>query len=382
MDKIKPVKVGLIGSGCISETYLQNMTTLFSALDVVGCSDLIEERSRRRAEQFGIRQMTNEQILNDPEIEIVVNTTYPASHYLINKQALLAGKNVYCEKMMAVELSEADELMALARRKNLRIGMAPDTFLGASLQTARKLVDDGYIGEPLNAVAMVVRGYHLDTPLQPNFAFVFEPGGGIPFDMGGYYLNALVSILGSVKRCGGFVKQREPKKPFTNPRNPRYGQTYDMNTPSMLVGSMEFECGCLGSLTCISDGFGETPRLEIYGTQGTLILADPNNYGLPIYLIRNSTNGPTAPFQIPLTHGYTDSHRGLGVADMAWAIRHDRPHRASGEMGYHVFELVHGIWNSSQSGILYQMQSHCERPAALPAGFVGSPSLWEGALDN
>lgn len=383
MAKIPPIKVGLIGSGAISRIYLKNMTQTFSILDVVGCSDLIPERSRARSEEFGIRQLTNEEILNDPEIQIVVNTTYPLSHYEVSKAALLAGKNVHCEKMMAVTMDEARELVSIANEKGLRIGMAPDTFLGAGLQTARKLIDSGLIGEPLNAAAMVIRGYHMTGETESGrLPFVMSPGGGIPFDMGGYYLHALIHLLGGIKRVTGFSKTRNANNIYKNPRHPRYRESFNYDTPNMLVGALEFEQGCYGTLTAISEGFGETPRLEIYGTEGTLICNDPNVYGGPIYLIRN--NGAwkqLQPYEMPLTHGYADDSRGIGVADMAWGIRNNRPHRCSAELGLHAFEVVNGIIESCSTGKVYEMTTRCERPAALPSGYVSGTAA-EACLDT
>ena len=180
MARVAPVKVGLVGSGAISKSYLSSMINNFSILDVVGCSDIIPERSKNRAEEFGIEQLTNEEIFNNPEIEIVVNTTYPLSHYEVSKAALLAGKHVHSEKMMAVTLDEGRELLSIAKEKGLRIGMAPDTFLGGGLQTARKLIDAGFIGEPLTARAKVIRGYHMRGKLKPTACPYYVPGGGIP----------------------------------------------------------------------------------------------------------------------------------------------------------------------------------------------------------
>ena len=222
--KPTPLKVGLIGSGAISGTYLKNMINRFEILDVVGCSDIIPERSAKRAEEFGIKDMTNEQILNDPEIKIVVNTTYPTAHYEISKAALLAGKHVYAEKMMAVTLDEGKELVKLAKEKNLRVSMAPDTFLGGGYQTARKLIDAGMIGEPFMAQAMIVRGYHHDTGAWTGISFVMQPGGGIPFDMGGYYLHALISLLGPVDRATGFAKYNRKNRIRKNTKHPEFGE--------------------------------------------------------------------------------------------------------------------------------------------------------------
>ena len=371
--KRKPIKVGLIGAGAISGTYLRNMTSRFAILDVVGCSDIIPERSKARAEEFGIRDMTNEQILNDPEIQIVVNTTYPLAHYEINKAALLAGKNVHCEKMIAVSLDEGKELIKLAKEKNLRIGMAPDTFLGGAYQTARKLLDAGMIGEPYMAQAMVVRGYHHDTGAGEELGFVMQPGGGIPFDMSGYYLHALVHLLGPIERATGFAQNRHPKRTRKNTKNPNFGEEFETNTINAITGSLEFKNGVLGNLTVVSEGFGETPRLEIYGTEGTLICPDPNTFGGPVLLRRRGNNdwGEREFFPMPLTHGFNDQcFRGIGVADMAWGIVNNRPGRCE-DIGFHVFEVIHGIWEGTKTGKIHVMESTCAQPAPLATGYLG-----------
>ncbi len=363
----KKAKVALIGSGAISRTYLENMTGVFSILDVVGCSDIIAERSAARAEQFGIRQMTNEEIFADPEIEIVVNTTYPTSHYDVTKQALEAGKHVQCEKMMAVTLEEAKELMALAKSKGLRFGMAPDTYLGGGLQTARKLIDDGFIGEPLHAHAMVMRGYHPRGETAGRLPMFMLPGGGIPFDMGGYYLHAMIHLLGPIAKATGFCRSRRPVRTFENPRHPNYGEEFSYETCNMMTASLLFHCGANGSLTAVSEHFGETPRLEIYGTRGILICNDPNNFTGDIRL---KLEGNEDFRSMPITHGYNGSHRGIGAADMAWAIRRGRRHRTDAAIGYHAFELVHGVWASAETGSIYTMQSKPDQPEALRPGFV------------
>ncbi|MCL2814075.1 MAG: Gfo/Idh/MocA family oxidoreductase [Oscillospiraceae bacterium] len=368
--EIKPVKVGLIGSGQISGTYLNNMINRFKILEVVGCSDIIPERSKARAAEFNIRDMTNEQILSDPEIQIVVNTTYPTSHYEVNKAALLAGKNVHCEKMIAVELDEGKELVALAKQKNLRIGMAPDTFMGAGFQTARKLLDAGLIGEPFMAQAMVVRGYHQDRWEGPMYGFTRQPGGGIPFDMGGYYMHALISLLGPVARAAGFAKCRNPERTVKNIKHEKYGEKFTIDTINLLTGALEFENGVIGNLTLASEGFGETPRIEIYGTEGTLICPDPNTFGGPVYLKRSSASEFVS---MPLTHGYASGCcRGIGAADMAWAITNGRAHRAHGDMGLHAFEIIHGVWQCSKDGKVHIMESACQKPAPFASGYVES----------
>jgi len=375
--KIKPIKVGLVGSGQISHTYLNNMINRFQILDVVGCSDIITERAADRAKEFGIRHMTNEEIFNDPEIQIVVNTTYPTSHYEINKAALLAGKHVYCEKMIAVTLDEGKELLSISGDKNLRIGMAPDTFLGAGFQTCRKLVDVGMIGEPFMAQALIVRGYHQERWGAPMYEFTRQPGGGIPFDMGGYYLHALINLLGPIARAAGFAQSRNPDRIFQNTNNPLYGEKCTIDTINALAGSLEFANGVLGTIALVSEGFGETPRIEIYGKEGTLLCPNPNEFGGPVYLKRSGENEFV---QMPLTHGFAEGCcRGLGVADMAWGIVNNRAHRAHGEMGYHVFEVIHGIWECARTNKTHMMESTCRQPAPIPSGYV-EPGMDEYSL--
>jgi len=376
--KPKPIKVALIGSGAISHTYLKNMINRFSILEVVGCSDIIPERSKKRAEEFNIRDMTNEEILNDPEIQIIVNTTYPTAHYEINKAALLAGKNVHCEKMIAVTLDEGKELINLAKEKNLRIGMAPDTFLGGGHQTARKLIDAGMIGEPYMAQAMVVRGYNAERGGGSGLGFTHQPGGGIPFDMGGYYLHSLINLVGPIARATGFAKCHRQERVKINPRSQIFGEKFKIESINMLAGSLEFANGVYGNIMFVSEGFGETPRVEIYGTDGVLICPDPNGFGGQVLLKRNNQNGWGAEFMpMPLTHGFSDGCcRGIGVADMAWGILNNRPHRAHGDMGFHVFEVIHGIWAGSETGKIHVMESTCNQPAPLAAGYV------EGGLDE
>jgi len=362
---IKPVKVGLIGSGAISGTYLRNMTARFEILEVVGCSDIIPERSKRRAEEFGVRDMTNEQILSDPEIEIVVNTTFPLAHYEVTKAALLAGKHVVSEKMIAVTLEEGKELVRIAAERGLRLGAAPDTFLGASHQTGRKLLEAGLIGEPCMVQAMVVRGYHPDRGGWAGTSFVALPGGGLPFDMGGYYLHAILDLLGPVANCTGFAQSRRPTRIFANPKNPKFGEETHIDTINQLVGALDFDNGVLGNISFSGDGYEENTRIEVYGTEGTLILPDPNNFGGDVYLKRI---GKRDAYLMPPTHGYGEGCcRGLGVADMAWALRNGRPHRAHGDMAFHAFEIIHAI---RDSGTVHKMQSTFEQPAAIQPGGI------------
>jgi predicted dehydrogenase len=215
------------------------------------------------------------------------------------------------------------------------------------------------------AQAMVVRGYHPDQSAWPGASFVSLPGGGLPFDMGGYYLHALLDFLGPVANCTGFAQTRRGTRKFANPKNPKFGEETVIDTINQLVGSLEFENGVLGSISFSADGYAEHPRIEIYGTEGILIVPDPNNFGGDVYLKRI---GKHDRYLMPPTHGYGEGCcRGVGVADMAWAIRNNRPHRVHGDMGYHAFEIIHSVWNS---GTIHKMQSTFTQPAALLPGGI------------
>lgn len=367
--------VGVIGCGRISHTYLTNITEKFSILRLVGVADLLPERSEAKAAQFGVRKMTNEEIYASDEVDIVVNLTYPMSHYEVTKAALEAGKHVYCEKMMAVTMAEADELMALAAAKGLSFVIAPDTFLGGGLQTCRKLVDAGMIGEPRSALAMIMRGTELLDIVPENNRMVLLPGGGIPFDMGGYYLAALINMLGGIRRVGGFAQKIG--KPFVNVNNPSFGKLVEIDTPNLMAGVLEFQSGCVGNLIVHSEGFALPQRLEVHGTEGVLVCPDPNTFGGPVQLYRKSTT-LKEPLEIPLTHGFTEGcNRGLGLADLAWALEKGRAPRL--QLGYHCFEAIHGIWQSGETGELHTMRSAVSRPAPLPSGYV-DPAAREAAL--
>jgi len=395
---MKPVKVALIGSGNISYTYLNTLTRGdFAIIEMVGCADRIPERSKRRAETFGIRQMTNEEILSDPEIEIVLNTTGPLDHHQVTKSILEAGKHAYSEKALDTSFKNGKILFDLAAQKGLRLGSAPDCYMGSAYQTARKLIDDGWIGTPLFAHAFCYRGYNThhrgDNP--ENFG---PSGTTMHYDMSGYYINVLVNLFGAATRVSGFARPFEGRK-FTNPRNPKYGQLEEVGTGSTLsMGVLEFENGCYASLTMCADGEGrEVPRVEIYGTEGHLSLPDPNcfgGWGNDIYLTRMGNER----MKIPFSHGFSDtdpsippigdsqwepcynSWRGLAIVDMAWAIRRNRPHRSSAELALHAVEIANAIDISSAENVTYIMTTKPERPAPLASGLMGAAA--EASIDS
>lgn len=373
MKRFRPMKTALIGCGMISHVYLENCCKRFNILEVVGCSDIKPERSAARAEEFGIRQMTNEEIYNDSEIELIINTTYQASHYIVAKEALMAGKHVYNEKMLAVTFEEAEELVQIAEKKGLYLGCAPDTFLGAGLQTARVILDSGIIGTPVAANAILVRGYHHERfRTDPERRFVFCPGGGIIFDVGCYYLTALVNLLGPIRRVCGFSQTRDANsRVYMHPHNPEYGGIMKIESPNNTAGVLEFHNGVICPILTSSESINVTNSFIIYGTEGKLTLNDPNCFAGQILLQTKASEEK----EIPLTHAYTDNSRGLGAADLAYAVRNNRKPRAGYEVALHTLEAALGIVESGETGLIYNMKTTCERAEPLMPGYTEYPEM-------
>jgi len=363
---MQKVKVAIVGCGSISDIYMTNIKSgKFQVLDLVACSDLMVDRMKASADKFGIKAMTLEEICADPEIDMVINLTTPAAHYPIIKQALLAGKHVFSEKMIAVDLWQGKELVQIANEKGLHLGVAPDTFLGASVQTAKYIVDAGLIGKPLSCRASISRNYAIYGEF---LTHLYKKGAGIGFDMGGYYLTALAAILGPASDICAFTAINEPHRTNTRVGAPQYGQEYDIEVPNVMAASIRYANGVLGTLHMNSDCLlDETYGLEIYGTDGILYMGNPNEFGEKVYI--RKTLGEKIEF--PLTHGYAVNSRGLGAAEMAWSILAGRNHRASKEMAYHVFEMMHGVMLSAEKGEVYHMESTFDTPKPLPAGYMG-----------
>ena len=366
---MQPVKIGIIGCGAISGVYFEAGKT-FEILDIVACADLIPERAKAKAEQYQIpRACTPEELLADPEIEIVVNLTVPRAHFEVSLAALEAGKSVYSEKPLAVTREEGQRLLAAARERGLLLGCAPDTFMGGGLQTCRKLIDDGWIGEPVAAAAFMMSHGH--ESWHPDPEFYYQIGGGPMFDMGPYYLTALIHLIGPVRRVTGSARITFPERTITS--QPKFGKKIQVETPTHVTGVMDFANGAVGTIITTFDVWAaQLPWIEIYGTEGSLSVPDPNSFGGPVAVRRAGADAWTP---MPLTHGYTRQSRGLGVADMAYALRSGRRHRANGEMAYHVLEIMQAFLDASFESRHIELASTCERPAPLPMG------LREGQLD-
>lgn len=361
---MKKTKIGLIGCGNISGIYCQ-AGAKFQDIEVVACADIDVDRAKAKAAEFQIpKGVSVKELLKDEEIKIVVNLTVPAAHAEVAMAVLRSGKSVYNEKPLATTLRDAQRMLKFAAEKNLRVGCAPDTFLGGGLQTCRKLIDDGWIGQPVAASGFMqhrgVEGWH------PNPDFFYKPGGGPMFDLGPYYLTALTSILGPVKRVSGSARASFPERTVTIGQ--RYGEKIMVEIPTHIAGVLDFESGVIGTLTTSFDVWSHRlPFIEIYGSEGTLSLPDPNTFGGPI-LIRRGANKEWS--EVPFAFGYVENSRGLGVADMAAAIRAKRPHRANSEMAYHVLEIMHGIHEASDQGRHVRLKSSMKRPTPLPMGLL------------
>jgi len=357
----EPVGIGIIGAGNISSIYLQNCTTRFPNLRVAGIADLIMDRARSQAERHGIDALTVDALLAHPEIEIVVNLTIPAAHGDVALAVVEAGKSVYNEKPLTATREQGRELLERAKERGVLVGGAPDTFLGGGLQTARKLLDDGVIGTPVAATGMMLVSGH--ERWHPNPDFYYQPGGGPLFDMGPYYLAALLSLLGPVTRVSGTASASFPTRTIGS--GPRQGETIPVDTPTHIIAALDFASGPRASLTTSFD-VRETDHstLVLYGSEGTLRLPDPNTFGGPIELLRKD-GAEWEP--IDLIYGNTENCRGLGVSDMARALRDGTPHRASGGMAYHIVDVMHAALESNEQGRHIAIDSTIEIPAPLDA---------------
>lgn len=360
MSETKPVAVGVIGCGNISGAYMRMLKTL-PIVQVVACADLRMEAAQAMAEQYSVpRVLSVEALLADPSIEIILNLTIPQAHGEIALAALAAGKSVYNEKPLALTRDEGRQMLALAAEKGLRVGGAPDTFLGGGLQTCRELIDAGAIGAPVAATAfMMSRGHE---HWHPNPVFYYQKGGGPMFDMGPYYLTALVSLLGPVQRVSGATRITRSQRTITS--QPRYGEVINVEVPTHVAGLLDFAAGPIGVIITTFDVQASTlPWIEIYGTAGTLAAPDPNTFGGPVRL---RLAGDNEWKEVPVTRPYTENSRGLGLADMAEGLRTGRAHRASGELAYHVLDIMHAIHDASAESRHVLLESTCARPDAMP----------------
>jgi predicted dehydrogenase len=355
-------RVGLVGCGVISSTYATTLTEL-DFVDLVVCADLDAERSAKLAENHGIPETGSlDDVLARDDLDIVLNLTPPLAHAEVTGAAIASGTSVFSEKPLAITLAEGRVLHAAAAAVDVRFGCAPDTFLGVGLQTCRDAIDRGDIGEPIGANAFMLspgpERWH------PSPSIFYARGAGPLFDMGPYYLTALIHLLGPVARVTAAARRHRPERPILS--EPQRGELIPVEVPTHVATLLEFESGPIATLVTSFDVAASRYRhIEIYGTDATLSVPDPNTFGGPVKLRRV---GDTEWNEVPLREATIPQRRGIGLADMAWAVRTGRPHRASSELALHVLDVMDRTVAAAEAGVRIDLETSCERPAPMPAG--------------
>ena len=376
----RKVSTAVVGCGMISNIYLKNLKNLFSIIDLAAVGSRSRAAAEEKARTYGIdRVMTVDEIAASGDIELVVNLTPAFSHYDVIKKMLLAGKHVWTEKTMTVTVDQARELVELADKKGLYLGVAPDTVLGAGLQTARRAIDTDMIGTVTSGVAVINRDQALNSEY---FAFLRGDGGSLPYDVGVYYIGALLSLLGPVKAIRAFgapAPVHEPEFLYAN------GDRVPWRIPgsNVLSACLEFACGALVSVLFDGNTVNASQHeLTLFGTRGVLKVGDPNAFNGPVTLLYADQPACVLPF----THGYDGAntleptafdhygHRGVGVAEMAYAIRAGRPNRCCKEYGLHCLEVLAGMEQSAATGKTVEPVSRFEMKPLAPgyySAFMG-----------
>ncbi|MBB4121921.1 Gfo/Idh/MocA family protein [Martelella radicis] len=361
------VGIGIIGCGNISGAYLKAMAG-FDILDIRGIADLNQAAAEAKAAEFNVPVSTIDALMADPKVEIILNLTIPRAHVEVGLKALGAGKHTYSEKPLGINFAEGKKLAEAAEKAGLRIGAAPDTFLGGGHQTSRAIVDSGALGIAVGGTASFMRPGH--ESWHPNPDFYYDIGGGPMLDMGPYYITDLVNLFGPVKSVAGFATMLRRERTITS--EPRRGETIAVEVPTHIAGVLSFENGAVVQVTMSFDVAGHRHLpIEIYGTEGTLLVPDPNFFKGPISLLKKGGEFEDYPVDQPYAD---DNYRSIGLADMAYAIRNDRPHRANGDLALHVLEVMEAFGVAAETGKTVAISTTVERPAPL------SDSLVNGVL--
>ena len=361
--------VGIIGCGNISAAYME-LTPLFKGVEIRACADINQEAAQSRANQFGIRAHSVDDLLAADDIEIIINLTIPAAHADISKAILMAGKHVYSEKPLVLSVADGLALKALAAQKGLKLGCAPDTFLGGAHQLARAEVDSGAIGIVTSGTCHVMS--HGMESWHPNPDFFFKPGGGPVLDIGPYYIANLINLVGPIKRVAALTSSAFAQRTISN--GPRNGETIAVETPTNIHSLLELENGATITMTASWDVWRhEHGNMELYGTDGTMFVPDPNFFGGDVR-IANGTSKPVVvdtdnhPFSVPNQEhgsGKMANYRAAGLADMAAAIHDGRDHRCSLDRTLHAVEVMLAVLQSGEEGRFIDIESTCTRPEAL-----------------
>jgi predicted dehydrogenase len=354
------VRVGVIGCGVISRAYVEHAKA-FDSFELVACADLDPAQAIALAKTSGLRTTTVDDLIADECVDVILNLTPAPVHAAVIAAALAAGKHVYTEKPIATEVSDSLALLDEAERRKLRIGCAPDIFLGAAYQAGRAVLDAGLIGEPLSVSAAMLAGGQ--QTWHPNPDIFYVDGAGPLFDMGPYYLTAIAALLGPIARVAGFSTTSDRVR--TIEVGPRAGEHFRASTPTHTTSSMQLESGVLANLVASFDTVGlYVCDLVIHGSEGVLVLPDPNAFEGSVRLKRGRGGWEDVPYA---ARGALDA-RGIGLHDMVEAIGEDRPHRASGLLGAHVVEIVRGMLEAASEGRTVEIRSRVPLPAPMPMG--------------
>lgn len=364
MTHQEPVRIGLIGCGVISNAYL-SISERFPILKFVACADIVPEAAKRTADKFGLVHTTPDELLARDDIEVVLNLTVPGAHGEVNLAALESGKHAFCEKPFGLDVVEGESILRRAGELNLRLGCAPDTFLGGGHQTARHLIDEGVIGKPLSGTAFMMGHGHESWHPAPEF--YYKPGGGPLFDMGPYYITALVNALGAVKRVAAITSRGFEQRTITS--KPKNGEVIEVEVDTHTSGVLEFHNGAVVTVVMSFDVWRHSNRfIEIHGAERSMTCPDPNGFGGRVGI---SGSGREWEDQA-LSHANLENSRSIGLADMCMGIRTGRAHRANGDLAFHVLEVMDAFGKSSAEGQHVEMRSRPDRPAALPVGLEDS----------
>ena len=360
----KTLGIGVIGCGNISAAYMR-LAPMFAGIEMRACADMNMEAAKARAEEFGLRAETVDGLLASDDIDIVVNLTVPNAHHEVSTRILNAGKHAYSEKPFVLSVEEGQSLKSLADSKGLRVGSAPDTFMGGAHQLARFLVDAGAVGKVTSGTCFVqspgMEMWH------PNPDFFFKPGGGPILDLGPYYVSNLVQLLGPVKRVVAMSSKGSDERTITS--EPRNGEKITVETPTTIHAVLQFHTGAQVTYCASWDVWQhDHANMELYGETGTLHVPDPNFFGGEVRMTNKDTFVNVPGWEHPLSvanDGPHANYRAAGLADMAQAILEDRPHRCSLEFSLHVVDVMTAILTSGEEGRFVEMTTNCERPAAL-----------------
>ncbi|CDZ61337.1 Gfo/Idh/MocA family protein [Neorhizobium galegae] len=366
----KELGVGIMGCGNISTTYFK-LSPLFKGLKVLACADLNAQAAQTRAEEYGVKAQSIEQMLANDELDVIVNLTIPAAHFAVSKAILEAGKHVYSEKPLVITLEEGKALQALAKEKGLSVGCAPDTFLGGAHQLARKYIDEGGVGRITSGTCHVMSpGMEM---WHPNPGFFFLEGGGPILDLGPYYIANLINFLGPVKRVGALTSMASPTRNVTS-EGPFKGQSIPVETPTNIHALLEFVSGATITLSASWDVWSHRhANMELYGTEGSIFVPDPNFFGGVVEASgRNKDIQPLAPWDHPFgidnqehPQGPRANYRTAGLADMAIALIEGRDARCSLERTLHGVDVMTSILKSGEEGRFIELSTTCTQPAAL-----------------